>query len=98
MKADNSALAIYFHKNVDGAKVGYLWDYLSWNTDKQVIYFSFNCPDATVDHVNFTMFGNLEDSILGKGVTEGALVKMVCEAGIYNGNTISPAETVYFVK
>lgn len=96
LKQSGSALAIYFHKNVDGPKVGYLRDYIS--TAKQVIYFAYGYTASTVDNVNFAMFGKLDSSILGSGVAEGCLLKMVCKEGVYNNSTISPAETIYFVK
>ena len=95
MKNNNSALAIYNHKNVDGPRVGYLRDFLS-NPASQIIYFAYDCPQSTFDNVNATMFGKLEACILGTGVQSGDLKVMNCTAGKYNEGTISPAETIYF--
>ena len=93
MKNSNAALAIYNHKNVDGSRVGYLRDFLS--IANQIIYFAYGCPQSTFDAINATMFGKLENCILGSAkADDNGVIKMTCSAGYYNDKIISQEETI----
>jgi hypothetical protein len=94
LQKSNSSLSVFFKKEngVTTTKVGYLIHYPDGN---YIHYHAFGEAILPIDNVNMVMFGQLKSPILGTGAKTNSLLKMECEAGVYDKKTISPKEIVY---
>jgi hypothetical protein len=101
------ALAVYYHRDVNGPRVGVLGDDIN-SSNNEVIYHAFGkvnnlptesekvLPRKTVKGSRFSVFGKLNSAIAGTGVEENGLIKLTTQVVTFGDQTVCQAGTVYF--
>lgn len=101
------ALAVYYHRDVTGPRVGVLGDDIN-SENNEVIYHAFGkvknsstesekvLPRKTVKGSRFSVFGKLNSAIAGTGVEEDGLIKLTTKVVTFGDQTVCQSSTVYF--
>jgi hypothetical protein len=101
------ALAVYYHRDVTGPRVGVLGDDIN-SENNEVIYHAYGkvknlptesekvLPRKTVKGSRFSVFGKLNSAIAGTGVEEDGLIKLTTQVVTFGDQTVCQAGTVYF--
>lgn len=101
------ALAVYYHRDVTGPRVGVLGDDIN-SENNEVIYHAYGkvnnsstesekvLPRKTVKGSRFSVFGKLNSAIAGTGVEENGLINLTTQVVTFGDQTVCQAGTLYF--